>query len=100
MPSLCKLCKGMLYRMTTELVVTNNRRVAKVGCIKRRTAELNLPKVESINVHQNILDRILDSGTIIFNGSVIEATPIPNIDGPLRFRLNAMEAIDEYYRNK
>lgn len=97
-PSLYRLAKDLLYRLTTELAITNKRIIAKFGFIKRYTTELNHSKVESLNVSQSIIDRLLDSGTIIVNGTGKEATPIPKIDDPLAFRLKAMEAVDEYYR--
>ena len=41
--------------ITTELAFTNKRVIAKFGFISRRTIELNLTKVESLQVNQGIL---------------------------------------------
>ena len=48
------------HRWTTETDVTNLRVVHKTGFIKRRTFEMSLDKVESVDVNQSILGRILE----------------------------------------
>ena len=45
------------HRWTTETDVTNMRVVHKTGFIKRRTFEMSLDKVESVDVNQSILGR-------------------------------------------
>ena len=47
-----------LRYITTELAFTNKRVIAKFGFISRRTIELNLTKVESVQVNQGILGRV------------------------------------------
>lgn len=37
---------------TTELAITNKRVVAKFGLIRRNTVEMNISKVESVQVDQ------------------------------------------------
>jgi len=88
------LIKAWIEQVTTELAVTSKRVVAKVGLIRRNTIELNHSKVESFNVDQSILGRIFGFGTIVVNGTGGGKTPIPNIDSPLQFRREAMQAID------
>lgn len=88
------LLKAFITKISTELAVTSKRVIAKVGLIRRNTAELNHSKVESFNVDQSILGRIFGYGTIVVNGTGGGKTPIPNIDSPLVFRRNAMETID------
>src|SRR5215469_7819041 len=56
--------KGWFHRMTTETDVTNMRVVHKTGFIKRRTFEMALNKVESVDVNQTILGRILNYGDV------------------------------------
>jgi uncharacterized membrane protein YdbT with pleckstrin-like domain len=88
------LLKAFITKISTELAVTSKRVIAKVGLIRRHTAELNHSKVESFNVDQSILGRIFGFGTIVVRGTGGGKTPIPNIDSPLVFRRNAMETID------
>lgn len=54
---------------TTELAITNKRVIAKFGLIRRDTIEINLSKVESIQVTQGILGRIFDFGSIVISGA-------------------------------
>jgi uncharacterized membrane protein YdbT with pleckstrin-like domain len=88
------LLKAWIQQITTELAVTSKRVVAKVGLISRNTIELNHSKVESLSVDQGVLGRIFGFGTIMISGTGGGKTPIPNIDSPLQFRREAMQAID------
>ncbi len=51
-------------RWTTELSVTTHRVIYKRGFIWRHTVEMNMDKVETVNVGQSIMGRILGYGTI------------------------------------
>src|SRR5437588_1240439 len=78
--------RAWFHRWTTETDVTNLRVVHKTGFIKRRTFEMSLDKVESVDVNQTILGRILNYGdvTILGVGEVKET--IATIASPLAFR--------------
>lgn len=71
---------------TTELVITNKRVVAKFGFIRRDTVEMNISKVESIQVDQGILGRIFNYGSVLVSGAGDPKAPIPGISHPLKFR--------------
>lgn len=86
--------KAFLMRWTTELAVTSKRVIFKTGFIRRYTSELNHVKIESFHVDQSILGRIFDFGTIVIVGTGGGRTPIPNVDAPLEFRKQAMQAMD------
>lgn len=88
------LIKAFITKISTELVITSRRVIAKVGLIRRSTIELNHAKVESFNIDQTILGRIFGFGTIVVNGTGGGKTPIPSIDDPLNFRRKAVETID------
>ena len=60
--------KAWFHRWTTETDVTNLRVVHKTGFIKRRTFEMSLDKVESVDVNQSILGRILNYGDVTILG--------------------------------
>lgn len=79
---------------TTELAITNRRVIAKFGFISRKTIELNISKVESIQVDQSILGRILDFGTLVISGAGNPQAPIPGISNPMSFRRAFVEAQD------
>jgi uncharacterized membrane protein YdbT with pleckstrin-like domain len=76
------------HRWTTETDVTNLRVVHKEGFIKRRTFEMNLDKVESVDVDQTILGRILSYGDVTIRGVGEGAETIKAIAHPLQFRNN------------
>lgn len=82
--------------ISTELAVTNKRVVAKTGFIKRSTIELNLSKVESIQVHQGLFGRILNYGSLVVSGAGNPQAPIPNIADPMSFRRLAAEAQEQF----
>src|SRR5579885_515875 len=76
----------LIDRLTSEFVITNRRIVIKQGLVSRRTLELNLSKVESVNVDQGILGRILDYGTITVIGTGGTRESFADIAAPLEFR--------------
>lgn len=71
---------------TTELAITNKRVIAKFGLISRSTIEINLQRIESIQVNQGILGRIFNFGSIVVSGAGNPQAPIPGISSPLQFR--------------
>lgn len=80
---------------TTELAFTNKRVIAKFGFISRQTVELNLTKVESLQVNQGILGRVFNFGTLIISGAGNPQAPIPGISNPMTFRRSFMEYQDQ-----
>ena len=83
--------KAWFHRLTTETDVTNKRVVHKTGFIKRRTFEIALDKIESVDVNQSILGRILDYGDVTILGVGEGKETIATIAAPLSFR-NAITA--------
>ena len=83
--------RSWFHRMTTETDVTNRRVVHKSGFIRRRTFEMALDKVESVDVHQSIMGRILNYGDVTIMGVGEGKEPILTIAEPLAFR-NAITA--------
>lgn len=76
----------MIAKWTTEIVVTNERFVYKRGWIARRTQEVNLNKIEEVNLNQSILGRVLGYGRLRVQGTGVGAIDLPAIDAPLRLR--------------
>jgi uncharacterized membrane protein YdbT with pleckstrin-like domain len=71
---------------TSEFAVTDRRVIIKVGLISRQTIEINMSKVESVEVRQGILARLLNYGTIVVIGTGGTKEPFDMIDEPLAFR--------------
>lgn len=74
------------HRWTTETDVTNMRVVHKTGFIKRRTFEMSLDKIESVDVNQSILGRIMNYGDVTIRGVGEGFEKIKTIASPLAFR--------------
>ena len=75
-----------IAKSTSEFGVTSKRVIIKVGLIRRRTLELLLRQVESIQVEQSILGRIFDYGSITLSGTGGVREVFHNIAAPLEFR--------------
>ncbi len=90
---------AIIRYMTTELAFTNKRVIAKFGFISRTTIELNLIKVESLQVTQSIIGRIFNFGTLIISGAGNPPAPIPGISNPMTFRRSFMEYQDQIRQN-
>jgi uncharacterized membrane protein YdbT with pleckstrin-like domain len=78
--------RAWIRRMSTELAVTDRRVIFKRGLIRRHTVEMNMDKVESVDVDQSFWGRILNYGTITVHGTGGGLEPLPMIDSPIQFR--------------
>lgn len=79
---------------TTELAITNKRVITKTGFISRHTVEINMAKVESVQVNQSLLGRIFNYGTLLIAGGGTPQAPVVGVKDPIRFRQAFMEAQD------
>jgi uncharacterized membrane protein YdbT with pleckstrin-like domain len=86
------LIRYWLRRFTTEIAVTDRRVICKVGFIKRRTFEMHMGKVESVDVAQTILGRMLNYGDITIRGTGETMGTLCMIDHPLQFRSHVTAA--------
>jgi uncharacterized membrane protein YdbT with pleckstrin-like domain len=84
--SLLHLIARALTRSTTEYGVTNFRVVQKRGIVSLHTIEMNLDKVESVDVDQTLLGRMFGFGTVAIHGVGSRWDPIVGIEDPLDFR--------------
>ena len=85
---------GALVNFTTsEFAVTTKRILMKTGLIRRHTIEVLLTQVEGVQVHQGILGRLLDYGTVIVTGTGGSHEPIHRIAAPLKFRQKVHEQV-------
>ena len=75
-----------LRQWASEFAVTNRRVIVKLGFISRRTIEINLSKVESVEVNQDIFGRLFNYGTITVIGTGGTHEPFALINDPLAFR--------------
>ena len=78
--------RAWFHRWTTETDVTSLRVVHKQGFIRRRTFEMSLDKVESVDVNQSIMGRIFGYGDVTILGVGEGRETIRTIAAPLEFR--------------
>lgn len=71
---------------TTEIAVTTTRVIYKRGFIQRHTAEMNMDKVESVDVDQSLLGRILGYGTVDIKGTGASIEQLKPVAHPLELR--------------
>jgi len=75
-----------IQRALSEFVITNRRIIIKTGFIARSTFEMNLSKIETVNVDQTVMGRILNFGSITIIGTGGTKETFHNISKPLEFR--------------
>jgi uncharacterized membrane protein YdbT with pleckstrin-like domain len=80
------ILKAWFERWTTEIDVTDRRIVYKRGLIRRRTVEMNMDKVESVDVDQSVMGRLLNYGDISVHGVGIGLETLRRISSPLDLR--------------
>ena len=86
------LIQAYIRYKTTELAITSKRVIVKVWFIRRNTVAINLAKVESVQVDEDVLGRWSDFGTLIIGGAGAPQAPIRGISSPMAYRKAFMEA--------
>ena len=86
---------GMVRRNATEMAVTNRRVVIKTGLASRKTIEMLLNKVESIEVIETTIGRMLGYGAIVVIGTGGTTEPFHNVAHPLQFRSQVQQQIEK-----
>ena len=61
------LIVGWIKRLATDYTVTNERLHIRKGIVARHVQETRLERVQNVNTSQNILERILQIGTVDFD---------------------------------
>ncbi|HEX4298006.1 MAG TPA: PH domain-containing protein [Devosia sp.] len=84
--ALLDLFRAWFVKVTTEIAVTNLRVIHKRGFIRRVTQEMNMGKVESVNVDQTLLGRAFDYGSIVVRGTGSGIEGLDYIAHPLQLR--------------
>jgi membrane protein YdbS with pleckstrin-like domain len=83
--------RAWFRRSITELAVTDHRVIYKRGFLRRHTVEMNMDKVETVDVDQSVLGRLLGFGTIHVHGTGQGIENLSRVAAPLRLR-NAITA--------
>jgi uncharacterized membrane protein YdbT with pleckstrin-like domain len=79
-------------RFTTEAAVTDRRVIYAMGFANRHTVEINMDKIESVDVEQDLLGRLFNYGDIAIHGTGDTHEVLREIDDPLDFRSHVTAA--------
>ena len=71
---------------TTEIAVTDHRIIVKTGLVRRHTNEMNMEKVESVQVDQSVLGRILNYGDVVIIGTGEGQEQLKSVAAPVDLR--------------
>jgi uncharacterized membrane protein YdbT with pleckstrin-like domain len=80
------LLGAWIRRRATEIVVTDLRVIYKVGVLSRRTVEMNVSKIETVDVEQGLWGRIWGYGTVLIRGTGSGFEPLVGVGSPLAIR--------------
>lgn len=75
-----------------EQGVTNKRVIYKAGIIARKTEEMKLSSIETVEIKQGVLGRILGFGDVHVTGRGISDVVFPKIDNPMQVK-KAIESL-------
>jgi uncharacterized membrane protein YdbT with pleckstrin-like domain len=89
--ALLLLLGAWIRRWATEIVVTDRRVIFKRGLLSRHTVEMNVTKIETVDVEQGLAGRIWDYGTVLIRGTGSGFEPLIGVGAPLSIR-NAIVA--------
>ncbi len=84
--SVLKCVQMMIVKATTEIGITDIRMVYKRGLIARAVGEINIDRIEGVNVLQGIIGRLFGYGRVMVRGMGVGEVVLPPIAQPIRFK--------------
>lgn len=85
----------ILRNYLTEYAFTTKRLVYKRGVIARKVFELNINKIESANITEGIIGRMLGFGTLSISGIGGNNEPIKKLARPVKLRQAIQEELEK-----
>jgi len=88
------IMKPIIKYYMSHFVITTKRIVIKHGLLARRSYEMMLTKIESINVNQSLWDRLLwGSGTLVITGTGGSKEVFPEVGKAITFQKKLNEVL-------
>lgn len=84
--ALIAFIRAFFHRLGTEIVVTNHRVIYKRGLLARHTVEMNVSKIETVDVEQTLWGRLFGYGNVVIRGTGGTFEPLVGIAHPLQLR--------------
>ena len=81
-----KFAQMMIIKATTEIGVTDIRLVYKRGLVARAVGEINIDRIEGVNVLQGIFGRLFGYGRVMVRGMGVGEVVLPPVEQPIRFK--------------
>ena len=78
--------RSSIARVNTEIVVTDKRIIHKVGWFAHRSEEMNITKIETVEVRQGVMGGIFGYGTVLIKGTGGGWEPLQRVALPLELR--------------
>jgi uncharacterized membrane protein YdbT with pleckstrin-like domain len=78
---------------TTEIGVTNQRLIMKLGVLRRTTTELQVRSIEEVSLKQTLLGRLLNYGRIEVHGTGVDDLVLPAVADPIALQQAIQSAI-------
>ena len=85
---------GLLRLIGTEMGITSKRIIYKTGIIGRKTNEIQVSKIETVEMNQSILGRIFGYGNVKVTGTGVSDVTLVFVTDPLKVK-NQIESISE-----
>ena len=92
---LCFLVYNYLYYSRMEMAVTNKRVVCKTGIIGVNSEELQWNRIESIEIRQGIIGRLLNYGDVNFSGTGVSFVRFDTVKNPRMVKAKAAEILSK-----
>ncbi len=86
------LIRELYQWLITEIAVTNRRVIYKKGLVRLHTNEMNMDKVESVQVNQSVLGRMFDFGTVRILGTGEGFEALNTVAAPIALRNSIVTA--------
>lgn len=83
---LLKFAQMMIIKATTEIGITDCRLVYKRGLVARAVGEINIDRIEGVNVLQGIMGRLFGYGRVMVRGMGVGEVVLPPLAQPIRFK--------------
>ena len=85
--ALAALLQAWFKQATTEIAVTDRRIIYKTGFISLDSNEMQMDKVQSVEVKQTVMGRLLNYGDVrILGAGQQNMEQLKNIESPIEFR--------------
>lgn len=89
------LIHTLVLRLGRQVYITDHAVGFKTGIFRKDVTEMSLSKIETIEIHQSIIGRMLGYGTLRFHGTGVSNDFTPHIKDPNGFKNMVMARAEQ-----